>query len=98
MDMSVQMKVPSGAVCTLALSFNNNGPPGTWLRYVCDNGYIVRYDGLVDLCEKLVVSQVNVSVDGIELQDREFIASIQQEREPNTSVVQVVPAMQVLAV
>ena len=98
MDMSIQMKVPSGAVCTLALSFNNNGPLGTWFRYICDNGtYIARYDELVDGAEKPVdVSKVDVSVDGIELQDREFIAAIQQKREPNASVAQVLPAMQVL--
>jgi len=98
MDMSVQMKVPSGAVCTLALSFNNNGPLGTWFRYICDNGtYVARYDELVDGYEKQVdVSKVDVSMDGIELQDREFLAAIQQKREPNSSVAQVMPAMRVL--
>jgi 2-hydroxy-4-carboxymuconate semialdehyde hemiacetal dehydrogenase len=98
MDMSLQMKVPSGAICSLALSFNNNGPLGTWFRYICDNGtYIARYDELVDGYEKPVdVSKVDVSVDGIELQDREFIAAIQQKREPNASVAQVLPAMRVL--
>src|SRR6476660_1475032 len=98
MDMSIQMKVPTGAICTLALSFNNNGPLGTWFRYICDNGtYIARYDELVDGNEKPVdVSKVDVSMDGIELQDREFIAAIQQKREPNASVAQVVPAMRVL--
>jgi 2-hydroxy-4-carboxymuconate semialdehyde hemiacetal dehydrogenase len=98
MDMSIQMKVASGAVCTLALSFNNNGPLGTWFRYICDNGtYIARYDELVDGQDKPVdVSKVDVSMDGIELQDREFIAAIQQKREPNASVAQVLPAMQVL--
>jgi 2-hydroxy-4-carboxymuconate semialdehyde hemiacetal dehydrogenase len=98
MDMSIQMKVASGAVCTLALSFNNNGPLGTWFRYICDNGtYIARYDELVDGQDKPVdVSKVDVSMDGIELQDREFIAAIQQKREPNASVAQVLPAMRVL--
>ena len=98
MDMSIQMKVASGAVCTLALSFNNNGPLGTWFRYICDNGtYIARYDELVDGYEKPVdVSKVDVSIDGIELQDREFISAIEQKREPNASVAQVFPAMQVL--
>jgi 2-hydroxy-4-carboxymuconate semialdehyde hemiacetal dehydrogenase len=98
MDMSIQMKVASGAVCTLALSFNNNGPLGTWFRYICDNGtYIARYDELVDGYEKPVdVSKVDVSIDGIELQDREFIAAIEQKREPNSSVAQVLPAMRVL--
>jgi 2-hydroxy-4-carboxymuconate semialdehyde hemiacetal dehydrogenase len=98
MDMSIQMKVPSGAVCTLALSFNNNGPLGTWFRYICDNGtYIARYDELIDGYDKPVdVSKVDVSLDGIELQDREFIAAIQQKREPNASVAQVLPAMRTL--
>jgi 2-hydroxy-4-carboxymuconate semialdehyde hemiacetal dehydrogenase len=98
MDMSIQMKVASGAVCTLALSFNNNGPLGTWFRYICDNGtYIARYDELVDGYEKPVdVSKVDVSIDGIELQDREFVSAIEQKREPNASVAQVLPAMQVL--
>jgi 2-hydroxy-4-carboxymuconate semialdehyde hemiacetal dehydrogenase len=98
MDMSIQMKVAGGAVCTLALSFNNNGPLGTWFRYICDNGtYIARYDELVDGYEKPVdVSKVDVSIDGIELQDREFIAAIEQKREPNASVAQVLPAMRVL--
>ena len=98
MDMSIQLKVPSGALCSLALSFNNNGPLGTWFRYICDNGtYIARYDELVDGYDKPVdVSKVDVSMDGIELQDREFIAAIQQRREPNASVAQVLPAMRVL--
>jgi 2-hydroxy-4-carboxymuconate semialdehyde hemiacetal dehydrogenase len=98
MDMSIQLKVPSGALCTLALSFNNNGPLGTWFHYVGDNGtYIARYDELVDGYEKPVdVSKVAVSTDGIELQDREFITAIQQKREPNPSVAQVIPAMRVL--
>ena len=98
MDVSIQLKVPSGAVCTLALSFNNNGPLGTWFRYICDNGtYIARYDELLDGYEKPIdVSTVDVSMDGIELQDREFIAAIQQTREPNSSVEQVMPAMRLL--
>ena len=98
MDMSIQLKVGSGALCSLALSFNNNGPLGTWFRYICDNGtYIARYDELVDGYEKPVdVSKVDVSTDGIELQDREFVSAIQQKREPNASVAQVLPAMRVL--
>jgi len=98
MDMSIQLKVGSGALCTLALSFNNNGPLGTWFRYICDNGtYIARYDELVDGKEQPVdVSKVDVSMDGIELQDREFIAAIEQKREPNSSIAQVLPAMRVL--
>ncbi len=98
MDMSIGMRVPSGAVCTLALSFNNNGPLGTWFRYICDNGtYVARYDELLDGNDKPVdVSKVDVSMDGIELQDREFISAIQERREPNSSVAQVLPAMRTL--
>ena len=98
MDMSIGMKVPSGAICTLALSFNNEGPLGTFFRYICDNGtYIARYDELIDGSDKPVdVSKVDVSMDGIELQDREFIAAIQEKREPNSSVAQVLPAMRTL--
>jgi 2-hydroxy-4-carboxymuconate semialdehyde hemiacetal dehydrogenase len=98
MDMSIGMKAPSGAICTLSLSFNNNGPLGTFFRYICDNGtYIARYDELVDGYQKPVdVSKVDVSMNGIELQDREFFAAIKEGREPNASVKQVFPAMQVL--
>jgi 2-hydroxy-4-carboxymuconate semialdehyde hemiacetal dehydrogenase len=98
MDMSIQMKTGSGAVCTLALSFNNEGPLGTWFRYICDNGtYIARYDELVDGKDKPIdVSKVDVSMDGIELQDREFISAIQEKREPNSSIAQVLPAMRTL--
>jgi 2-hydroxy-4-carboxymuconate semialdehyde hemiacetal dehydrogenase len=98
MDMSIGMKSPSGALCTLALSFNNNGPLGTWFRYICDNGtYLARYDELVDGYEKPVdLSKVAVSMNGIELQDREFISAIQEGREPDSSVAQVLPAMETL--
>jgi len=98
MDMSVQMKVPSGALCSLALSFNNEGPLGTFFRYICDNGtYIARYDDLVDGNEKPVdLSKVAVSMNGIELQDREFFDAIREKREPNASVRQCLPAMRTL--
>jgi 2-hydroxy-4-carboxymuconate semialdehyde hemiacetal dehydrogenase len=98
MDMSVGMKVPSGAICTLSLSFNNDGPLGTFFRYICDNGtYIARYDELLDGNQKPIdVSKVDVSMNGIELQDREFVAAIRQNREPNASVAQVLPAMRTL--
>ena len=98
MDMSIQMKVASGAICTLSLSFNNDGPLGTFFRYICDNGtYICRYDDLFDGKEqKIDVSTVDVSMNGIELQDREFFAAIKGKREPNASVAQALPAMQVL--
>ena len=98
MDMSIQLKVPSGAVCTLALSFNNKGPIGTFFRYICDNGtYIARYDDLVDGDQQPIdLSKVAVSMNGIELQDREFFAAIKEGREPNASVGQCLSAMQTL--
>jgi 2-hydroxy-4-carboxymuconate semialdehyde hemiacetal dehydrogenase len=98
MDMSIGMKAPSGAICTLSLSFNNDGPLGTFFRYICDNGtYIARYDDLYDGKDnKIDVSKVDVSLDGIELQDREFIDAIKEKREPNASVAQVLPAMETL--
>jgi 2-hydroxy-4-carboxymuconate semialdehyde hemiacetal dehydrogenase len=98
MDVSIGMKVPSGAICTLSLSFNNDGPLGTFFRYICDSGtYIARYDDLFDGHEKPIdVSKVDVSMNGIELEDREFIAAIRQLREPNSSVAQVLPAMRTL--
>jgi 2-hydroxy-4-carboxymuconate semialdehyde hemiacetal dehydrogenase len=98
MDMSIGMKTPSGALCTLSLSFNNDGPLGTFFRYICDNGtYIARYDDLFDgKNNQIDVSKVDVSMNGIELQDREFIAAIKEKREPNASVQQILPAMQTL--
>jgi 2-hydroxy-4-carboxymuconate semialdehyde hemiacetal dehydrogenase len=98
MDMSIQMKVPSGAVCTLSLSFNNDGPLGTFFRYICDNGtYLARYDDLVTGKEEPIdVSQVAVSSNGIELQDREFISSIREGREPNASIASVLDCYRVL--
>jgi len=98
MDMNIGMKVPSGAICTLSLSFNNDGPLGTFFRYICDNGtYIARYDELLDgKANPIDVSKVDVSMNGIELQDREFFAAIRERREPNASVRQVLPAMQTL--
>ncbi len=98
MDMSIQMRVPSGAVCSLTLSFNNDGPLGTFFRYICDNGtYIARYDDLFDGKDnKIDVSKVDVSMNGIELQDREFFAAIREKREPNASVAQCLPAMEML--
>jgi len=98
MDMSIQLKVPSGAICTLSLSFNNDGPLGTFFRYICDNGtYIARYDELVDGKNNPIdVSEVDVSMNGIELQDREFFAAIREKREPNGSIQQILPAMRTL--
>ncbi len=98
MDMSIQMKTEGGAICTLSLSFNNDGPLGTFFRYICDNGtYIARYDDLVNGREEAIdVSQVDVSMNGIELQDREFFAALKEGREPNSSVAQVLPCYKVL--
>jgi 2-hydroxy-4-carboxymuconate semialdehyde hemiacetal dehydrogenase len=98
MDMSIGMKVASGAICTLSLSFNNDGPFGTFFRYICDNGtYLARYDDLFDGNENQVdLSGVAVSMNGIELQDREFFDAIRENREPNGSVAQCLPAMNTL--
>lgn len=98
MDMSIGMKTPSGAICTLSLSFNNDGPLGTFFRYICDNGtYIARYDDLYDGRENPIdLSDVAVSNNGIELIDREFISAIQEGRRPNGDVRDVLPAMETL--
>lgn len=94
MDMSIQMKVPTGAICTLSLSFNNDGPLGTIFRYICDKGtYVARYDDLFDGRDNRIdVSNVDVSMNGIELQDREFFAAIREGREAVCSVANVLPA------
>ena len=98
MDMSIQLKAANGAICTLSLSFNNDGPLGTFFRYIGDTGtYIARYDDLVNGKEEPIdVSKVDVSMNGIELQDREFFAAIREGREPNSSVQQVLPCYKVL--
>jgi len=98
MDMSIQLKSETGAICTLSLSFNNDGPLGTFFRYICDNGtWIARYDDLVTGKEEPVdLSGVAVSNNGIELQDREFIAAIREGREPNSSVGKVLDCYRVL--
>ncbi|MBN8746962.1 4-carboxy-2-hydroxymuconate-6-semialdehyde dehydrogenase [Xylophilus ampelinus] len=102
MDMSIQLQAANGAICTLSLSFNNDGPLGTFFRYIGDTAtYIARYDDLVQTHSKgpetpVDVSQVDVSMNGIELQDREFFAAIKEGREPNSSIAQVLPCYQVL--
>jgi 2-hydroxy-4-carboxymuconate semialdehyde hemiacetal dehydrogenase len=98
MDMSIQLKTESGAICTLSLSFNNDGPFGTFFRYIGDSGtYIARYDDLfTGKDEQIDVSGVASSMNGIELQDREFVAAIREGREPNSSVAQVLPCYEVL--
>ena len=99
MDMSIQLRSSTGAICTLSLSFNNDGPLGTFFRYICDHGtYIARYDELVDGKDnKIDVSEVDVSMNGIELQDRAFVAAIRDGREPDSSVASVLPCYAVLA-
>ncbi|SDH79099.1 2-hydroxy-4-carboxymuconate semialdehyde hemiacetal dehydrogenase [Vibrio xiamenensis] len=98
MDMSIGLKVPSGALCTLSLSFNNDGPFGTFFRYICEEGtYIARYDDLFDGYDNPVdLSGVAVSNNGIELIDREFIRAIREQQEPNSSVAQCLGAMETL--
>ncbi len=98
MDMSIQLKTKSGQICTLSLSFNNDGPLGTFFRYIGDSGtYLARYDDLFNgKEEKIDVSKVDVSINGIELQDREFFAAIREKREPNSSVAMVLPCYQIL--
>jgi 2-hydroxy-4-carboxymuconate semialdehyde hemiacetal dehydrogenase len=98
MDMSIQLLAESGAVCTLSLSFNNDGPLGTFFRYIGDTGtYVARYDDLFDgKDQKIDVSKVTVSMNGIELQDREFFEAIERGREPNASVSDVLPCYEVL--
>lgn len=98
MDMSIQLKAANGAICTLSLSFNNDGPLGTFFRYIGDTGtYLARYDDLFNgKEEKIDVSKVDVSMNGIELQDREFFAAIREGREPNSSVQQVFNCYKVL--
>ncbi len=98
MDMSIQLQAANGAICTLSLSFNNDGPLGTYFRYIGDTAtYLARYDDLfTGKEEKIDVSQVAVSMNGIELQDREFFAAIKEGREPNSSVASVLPCYKVL--
>jgi 2-hydroxy-4-carboxymuconate semialdehyde hemiacetal dehydrogenase len=99
MDMSIQLKVPSGAILTLSLSFNNDGPFGSFFRYICDNGtYKAYYDDLSDGKDNVIdLSQVDVSMNGIELEDREFFAAIRENRAPKSSVAGVLSAMQTLS-
>jgi 2-hydroxy-4-carboxymuconate semialdehyde hemiacetal dehydrogenase len=98
MDMSIQLKATTGAILTLSLSFNNNGPLGSFFRYICDNGtFKALYDDLVDGKDaKIDVSKVDVSMNGIELEDREFFAAIKEKRQPKSSLADVLPAMETL--
>lgn len=98
MDMSIQLRSSTGAVCSLALSFNNDGPQGTTFRYICDNGtYVAKYDDLVDGKDAPIdLSKIDVSMNGIEIQDREFFAAIREGREPNSSVASVMPCYRIM--
>jgi 2-hydroxy-4-carboxymuconate semialdehyde hemiacetal dehydrogenase len=98
MDMTIGLGTPSGAICTLALSFNNEGPLGSWFRYIGDTGtYVARYDDLdTGDGEGIDVSEGHISMDGIELQDREFFSAIDEGREPNASVAQALTTMETL--
>jgi 2-hydroxy-4-carboxymuconate semialdehyde hemiacetal dehydrogenase len=98
MDLSIQLKTSTGQLGTLSLSFNNEGPLGTFFRYIGDRGtYLARYDDLIDGNDNVIdVSTVDVSMNGIELQDREFVAAITEGREPNASVDQVLKCYEVL--
>ena len=98
MDMSIQLKAANGAICTLSLSFNNDGPLGTFFRYIGDTAtYLARYDDLFDGKDQQIdVSKVDVSMNGIELQDREFFSAIKEGREPNSSVAKVFACYEVL--
>jgi len=93
LDMSVQLRSSSGGICTLSLSFNNDGPIGTHFRYIGDTGtYVMNYDDIVDGHDnKIDLSGMFVSNNGIELQDREFLSAILEHREPNASIQQVLP-------
>ena len=98
MDMSIGLKAEDGAICTLSLSFNNDGPFGTFFRYICDNGtFIARYDDLFDGNNNQIdLSNVAVSNNGIELIDREFISAISEGRTPNACVTDVISTMETL--
>ena len=98
MDMSVQLKVPSGAILTLSLSFNNDGPLGSYFRYIGDSAtYLAYYDDLSDgRNNRIDLSEVDVSMNGIELEDREFFAAISEGREPKSSLAQTLAAYQTL--
>lgn len=98
MDMSVQLQAANGAICTLSLSFNNDGPLGSTFRYIGDSAtYIARYDELTDgNGNSIDMSGMALSMNGIELQDREFFSAIKEGREPNSSLGQVLQCYEVL--
>jgi 2-hydroxy-4-carboxymuconate semialdehyde hemiacetal dehydrogenase len=99
MDMSVQLRTTGGVICTLSLSFNNDGPIGSVFRYIGDSGtYLAYYDELSDGNDVPVdLSVVAVPKNGVEGQDREFVAAILEGREPEASINRVLPSYRVLA-
>lgn len=94
LDMSIQMQTEQGKLLTLALSFNNDGPLGTVFRYIGDTGtYVARYDELwTGNDEKVDLSEISVSADGIELQDRDFINCVREDAAPVSSIQNVLPS------
>src|SRR5712692_674720 len=98
MDMSIQLKVPSGAILTLSLLFNNYGPFRGLFCFIYENGtYRAFFDDLTDGYDRPIdLSTVDVSTNGLELEDREFFAAIRENREPKSSVAQALPAMRTL--
>jgi 2-hydroxy-4-carboxymuconate semialdehyde hemiacetal dehydrogenase len=98
MDLAIIMKAKNGAICTLSTSFNNDGPIGSPYRYICDKGtWIAFYDDLhTAKGEKVDTSATDVSQNGFENQDREFIKAITENRAPNSSVEDALRAMQTL--
>jgi 2-hydroxy-4-carboxymuconate semialdehyde hemiacetal dehydrogenase len=99
MDMGILLKVPkSGSILTLSLSFNNNAQQGSFFRYIGDNGtYKAYYDDLSDGKDNVIdLSKVDVSMNGIELEDREFFAAIKEKRQPKSSVKDCLEAMRTL--
>ena len=99
MDMGILLKVPkSGSILTLSLSFNNNAQQGSFFRYIGDNGtYKAYYDDLSDGKDNVIdLTKVDVSMNGIELEDREFFAAIKEKRQPKSSVKDCLEAMRTL--
>jgi 2-hydroxy-4-carboxymuconate semialdehyde hemiacetal dehydrogenase len=99
MDMGILLKAPkSGSILTLSLSFNNNAQQGSFFRYIGDNGtYKAYYDDLSDGKDQVIdLTKVDVSMNGIELEDREFFAAIKEKRQPKSSVGDCLEAMRTL--
>jgi 2-hydroxy-4-carboxymuconate semialdehyde hemiacetal dehydrogenase len=105
LDASISLATPSGALCSVALSFNHEGPFGTTFRYVTDRAtYVASYDDLADAEGRAIDVAAEVATDvptgrgarGIATQDREFLSAIREEREPASSVRACLPAMRTL--